>query len=66
MEKNIFKSIIGYAEVKRELAQILDQLRNPGKYTALGVTQTHGLLLHDLSVSHLLHLLSCQWRPVEI
>lgn len=48
MEKNIFKSIIGYAEVKRELAQILDQLQNPGKYTALGVTQTHGLLLHGV------------------
>ena len=46
MEKNVFDSIIGYAEVKLELMRILDQLQHPEKYTALGVTDTHGLLLH--------------------
>lgn len=46
MESNVFDSIIGYAEVKLELLRILDQLRHPEKYTALGVTDTHGLLLH--------------------
>ena len=46
MECKVFDSIIGYAEVKLELMRILDQLRYPEKYTALGVTDTHGLLLH--------------------
>ena len=41
-----FESIIGYAGVKLELMRILDQLRYPEKYTALGVTDTHGLLLY--------------------
>ena len=48
MEKNVFESIIGYAEVKQELLRILDQLENPEKYTALGVTDSHGLLLHGV------------------
>ena len=46
MEQNVFSSIIGYAAVKLELMRILDQLANPGKYTALGVTDSRGLLLH--------------------
>ena len=46
MECKAFDSIIGYAEVKLELTRILDQLQYPEKYTALGVTDTHGLLLH--------------------
>ena len=46
MEKNVFESIIGYDEVKLELMHILDQMANPEKYTALGVTDSHGLLLH--------------------
>jgi len=46
MECKVFDSIIGYAEVKLELMRILDQLWYPEKYTALGVTDTHGLLLH--------------------
>ena len=46
MEKKAFESIIGYAEVKLELMRILDQLENPEKYAALGVTDSHGLLLH--------------------
>ena len=44
--QKVFDSIIGYAEVKLELMRILDQLQYPEKYTALGVTDTHGLLLH--------------------
>lgn len=46
MESKVFESIIGYAEVKLELMRILDQLDCPEKYTALGVTDTHGLLLY--------------------
>lgn len=46
MEKGTFGSIIGYEEVKQELLRILDQLKNPQKYAALGVTNSHGLLLH--------------------
>ena len=46
MEKKAFESIIGYAEVKQELMRVLDQLENPEKYAALGVTDSHGLLLH--------------------
>lgn len=46
MEINIFESIIGYAEIKLELSRILDQLSTPEKYRALGVTESHGLLLH--------------------
>ena len=38
LEQNVFASIIGYAEVKLELMRILDQLENPEKYAALGVT----------------------------
>ena len=40
-----FEEIIGYEEVKLELGRILDQLINPEKYAALGVTEPHGLLL---------------------
>lgn len=46
MEENVFCSIIGYDEVKLELMRILDQLENPEKYDALGVTDSHGLLLY--------------------
>ena len=46
MEKNYFESIIGYGAIKLELSRILDQLINPEKYAALGVTEPHGLLLH--------------------
>jgi Zn-dependent membrane protease YugP len=43
-----FKSIIGYRAIKLELSRILDQLTNPDKYSALGVTEPHGLLLHGV------------------
>ena len=46
MKTNAFNSIIGYIEVKNELARILDQLNNPELYASLGVTEPHGLLLH--------------------
>lgn len=46
MEK--FKSIVGYKAIKLELSRILDQLTNPEKYAALGVTEPHGLLLHGV------------------
>ena len=48
MEKNYFESIIGYEAIKLELSRILDQLINPDKYAALGVTEPHGLLLHGV------------------
>lgn len=41
-----FEKIIGYGDIKRELEQIADVLRNPEVYRALGVTQPHGLLLY--------------------
>ena len=43
-----FKSIVGYKAIKLELSRILDQLTNPEKYAALGVTEPHGLLLHGV------------------
>ena len=46
MNQNVFNSIIGYDHIKLELLRILDQLRNPEKYAALGVSEPHGLLLH--------------------
>ena len=43
-----FESVIGYEAIKLELSRILDQLINPEKYAALGVTEPHGLLLHGV------------------
>jgi cell division protease FtsH len=43
-----FESIIGYRAIKLEVSRILDQLTNPDKYSALGVTEPHGLLLHGV------------------
>ena len=48
MEQNFFKSVIGYKAVKLELSRIIDQLTNSEKYTALGVSEPHGLLLHGV------------------
>ena len=48
MEKNCFESIIGYRAIKLEVSRILDQLTNPNKYSVLGVTEPHGLLLHGV------------------
>ncbi len=41
-----FENVIGYADIKRELARICDLLKNEQKYSALGVTPPGGLLLH--------------------
>ncbi len=46
MNQTAFNTIIGYTDIKLELSRILDQLTNPEKYAALGVTEPHGLLLH--------------------
>lgn len=46
MKQNVFETIIGYEGIKLELLRILDQLKNPDKYAALGVLPPHGLLLH--------------------
>ena len=46
MNKHAFDTIVGYEDIKLELMRILDQLRDPEKYAALGVTEPHGLLLH--------------------
>ncbi len=46
MNMNAFDAIIGYEDIKLELFRILDQLVDPEKYGAFGVTQPHGLLLH--------------------
>lgn len=46
MDKKVFESIIGYDDIKLELTRILDQLISPEKYIALGVADTHGMLLH--------------------
>ena len=48
MERNYFESIIGYRAIKLEVSRILDQLTNPDKYSVLGVTEPHGLLLHGV------------------
>ena len=45
MNQNAFEKVVGYADIKLELSRILDQMRNPEKYAALGVTEPHGLLL---------------------
>ncbi len=46
MEKKVFEAIVGYADVKLELMRIRDQLVDPQKYAALGVTEPHGVLLY--------------------
>ena len=43
-----FDKIIGYEQVKHELAQIADTLKNGEVYKALGVSSPRGLLLHGV------------------
>mgnify|MGYP004476115871 CR=1 FL=1 len=45
---NAFDKIIGYKQVKHELAQIADTLKNGEVYKALGVSSPRGLLLHGV------------------
>lgn len=46
MKNTVFAPVIGYEDIKLELFRILDQLKDPEKYKALGVTESHGLLFH--------------------
>lgn len=41
-----FNKIIGYEPIKRELDQLCDVLKHPGKYQRLGVKPPSGLILH--------------------
>lgn len=41
-----FKDVAGLAEVKEELAEIIDFLKNPEKYKAMGAKIPKGILLH--------------------
>jgi cell division protease FtsH len=43
--RTTFADVAGIDEVKSELAEIVDFLRNPGKYTALGAAIPKGVLL---------------------
>ncbi|MBR6133630.1 MAG: AAA family ATPase [Bacilli bacterium] len=45
-EKDVFKDIIGYEDIKNSLRMIIDVLNNREKYEKLGCTIPHGLLLH--------------------
>ena len=44
--KNAFEKIIGYEEIKEELMQICDMIKNRERYEALGAKLPHGILLH--------------------
>lgn len=44
-QKNIFKNIIGYDDIKKTLTRLVDVLNNKEKYKKLGCTIPHGLLL---------------------
>ena len=41
-----FDPIIGYTEIKNELSQIADMMRNTEMYEKLGVRLPYGLMLH--------------------
>ena len=41
-----FASIIGYEDIKMELARALDIIKHPDKYKALGVKAPSGIFLH--------------------
>ena len=45
---NAFRKVIGYEQVKQELMQIADTLKNHEVYEALGVSSPRGLLLHGV------------------
>lgn len=44
--KGSFAEIIGYEDVKAEMYEYCDVLRNPDKYKRIGVYQPRGLLIH--------------------
>lgn len=41
----MFDKVIGYEEIKRELTQIVDMIKQPEKYEAIGAKLPHGLIL---------------------
>jgi len=47
-EKNAFDRIIGYEDVKAELHELADVLKDPEKYARLGVRPPKGLLLYGV------------------
>lgn len=40
-----FDKVIGYGSIKNEMYRVLDVLKDPAKYRALGVTTPRGILL---------------------
>lgn len=44
--RDSFAEIVGYEDVKKEMYEYCDVLRNPDKYKKMGVYQPHGLLIH--------------------
>ena len=41
----MFDKVIGYAEIKRELAQIVDMIKDPDKYKSIGAKLPQGIIL---------------------
>ena len=46
MDKELFKNIIGYDDVKKTLERVIDVLNNKNKYEELGCVIPHGLFLY--------------------
>ena len=43
-----FAKIIGYENVKKELRQVVDMIKNPDKYKAFGAKMPKGIILHGV------------------
>lgn len=43
-----FAKIIGYENVKKELHQVADMIKNPDKYKAFGAKMPKGIILHGV------------------
>lgn len=46
MDKELFKNIIGYDDIKKTLSRVIDVLNNKHKYEELGCVIPHGLFLY--------------------
>ena len=46
MKEELFKTIIGYDEIKETLCRIIDIIKYPDKYEKLGAKIAHGLFLY--------------------
>ena len=44
--KNSFAEVIGYEDIKKEVYEYCDILKNTHKYKKLGICSPHGILLH--------------------